>query len=698
MLADFKFIIFWWLNLFLLSLITLPFVVSIFRNFWDKGYAFAKIFSLIIITYLLFVFGVLKLITFTSFGIYGLLAILILISLLYLSRPKNMAAFKKIIQKDWPKFLFQEIIFLTILILWSYVRGFQPDIEGLEKFMDWGFINSMLRTKYFPPVDMWFSGHSINYYYFGHLIFAFLTKLSSISSIITYNLAIATTCALTFTSVFSLTSNLVKQISSKINLKQVILAGFISALLVTFGGNLHLIYKITRNFIADQPSLVINKETITQAVSRYWYPDATRFIGFDPDTQDKTIHEFPAYSYVVSDLHGHLNDIAIVLLYVAFLFTFYQNIFSRKSAKPKFNPLLIIFSGFNLSLAFMTNAWDFAVYGLLFAISFFIINLSRYDFLTTLKQTLIHGISIIIFWYLFTLPFMLNFTPMAEGLRFSDSQTPFYQLLVLYGGFWLITVPFIIFIFYQIRKKTFNKNIADLFVIALIITATFLIIIPEIGYIKDIYISDYRRANTMFKLVYQAFILYGLTAGYIYIRLKKYNLYKFIFILVFISHLSYIFFATNSYYGSLKNYQGLYGLNFLKTNYPDNYQAIKWIDENISDQPVMLEAVGDSYTQFNQISISTGLPTVQGWVVHEWLWRGGYDQPSARQADVKKIYQYDQIDLSGLRDLIYKYNISYIFVGDNEIQAYPEINQQNFLDLGAKIVFSSGDTKIYQLP
>jgi len=698
MLADFKFIIFWWLNIFLLSLITLPFVVSIFRNFWDKGYAFAKIFSLGLITYLLFVFGVLKLITFTPLGIYGLLIILILISLLYLSWPKNLAAFKKIITQNWPKFLFQEIIFLTILILWSYIRGFQPDIEGLEKFMDWGFINSMLRTKYFPPVDMWFSRHSINYYYFGHLIFAFITKLSSIPSAITYNLAIATTCALTFTSVFSLTSNLVKQISSKINLKQVVIAGFISALLVTFGGNLHLVTKITRNLLADQEPLEINRETLKSAASKYWYPDATRYIGFDPETEDKTIHEFPAYSYVVSDLHGHLNDIAIVLLFVAFLFATYQKIYLSKSKKPQFNSLLIIFSGLNLSLAFMTNAWDFAVYGLFFAISFFIINLSRFGFSQALRQTFIHGISVIIFWYLFTLPFMLNFTPMAEGLRFSDSHTPFYQLLVLYGGFWLTTLPFIIYIFRQLRKKTFKLNISDLFVVALIITATILIIIPEIGYIKDIYVSDYRRANTMFKLVYQAFILYGLTAGYIYIRLKKYTLYKFIFILVFISHLSYIYFAVNSYYGSLSNYRGLYGLNFLKTNYPDNYQAINWIQDNISGQPVMLEAVGDSYTQFNQISMSTGLPTVQGWIVHEWLWRGGYDQPSARQEDVKNIYQYNQEDLSGLRDLIYKYNISYIFVGDNEIQIYPEINQQNFLDLGAKIVFSSGDTKIFKLP
>lgn len=42
----------------------------------------------------------------------------------------------------------------------------------------------------------------------------------------------------------------------------------------------------------------------------YWFPDATRYIGHDPETADKTIHEFPSYSFVLGDLpcaHGESN-------------------------------------------------------------------------------------------------------------------------------------------------------------------------------------------------------------------------------------------------------------------------------------------------------------------------------------------------------------------------------------------------------
>lgn len=153
------------------------------------------------------------------------------------------------------------------------------------------------------------------------------------------------------------------------------------------------------------------------------------------------------------------------------------------------------------------------------------------------------------------------------------------------------------------------------------------------------------------------------------------------------------FFAIKSFY-LFKNYQGLWGLNFLKTNNPDNFAAVEWINKNIKGQPVMVEAVGDSYTTFNQISVATGLPTIEGWVVHEWLWRGGYDKPAARQEEVKAIYESN--DLLKIKKILKKYSVQYIFVGDKEYEKYPNLNEKNFEQIG-KIIFQSGNTKIYKL-
>ena len=81
--------------------------------------------------------------------------------------------------------------------------------------MDYGFVNSILKTTYFPAKDMWFTPFSINYYYFGHFVTALLTKLSLLSSNYTYNLMIASIAALTFSSSFSIAINLYNNVAKK---------------------------------------------------------------------------------------------------------------------------------------------------------------------------------------------------------------------------------------------------------------------------------------------------------------------------------------------------------------------------------------------------------------------------------------------------------------------------------------------------
>lgn len=712
MLSDLTFIFSWWFLIFFLGLIFLPLTFTLFKNFWDKGYIFSKTISIVALTYLIFVGGVFKITAFTNLNLFLIIFLFILINVFFLKYKNNFSIFKKNIKENYKKFIFQEIIFLLILIFWSFIRGFTPDIEGLEKYMDWGFINSALRSKFLPPQDMWFSGEIINYYYFGHLIFAVLTKLSTISSAITYNLSVATVCALTFASSFSIASNLVfltiKPSLSRDGARRaggffskIIAAGLISALLLTFGGNLHSVYKITKINIQENKGLSLNKNAIIKATNKYWYPDATRFIGFDPDVKDKTIHEFPIYSFVVADLHGHMNDIPVILFFMAFLLAVSGFYFSSI-----INIILVIVSGFTLSIAYMTNAWDFAIYGLLFAVFTFLLNLKN-DPKIVFQKTFTNGILTILCWFIFSLPFSLNFTPMGNGIKISDGHSLFYQLFILYGGFWLIILPFIILFF----KKIINKNQKfkiesllnpDIFVLSTILIATILIILPELIYLKDIYIYEHRRANTMFKLTYQAFIMYSLISGYVFYKVRSLLkskllsfLYGFLFTIIFSIHLIYPYFAIKSFYGPFKKYQGLWGLNYLKNDYPDNFAAINWINKNISGQPVMLEAVGDSYTTFNQVSVSTGLPTVEGWIVHEWLWRGGYDKPKLRQDDVESIYESE--DINRLKQLIQKYNIKYIFIGTKEREKYPHLNENNFKEIGGQIVFQSGETKIYQL-
>lgn len=63
----------------------------------------------------------------------------------------------------------------------------------------------------------------------------------------------------------------------------------------------------------------------------------------------------------------------------------------------------------------------------------------------------------------------------------------------------------------------------DLFAVIMGLCAIGLVAIPELVYVRDIYENRNARANTMFKLTYQAYIMFGMTMAYVIFRLLIVN-------------------------------------------------------------------------------------------------------------------------------------------------------------------------------
>jgi len=661
----------WWFLFLIFGIVLLPTTYLFFKRFFDTGYGFSKTVGLLAVSYLIFILSTFKIVPFTRISIIFILFIFLIFNIhIFLKYKDNfLTSFKKRIKI----IIFQEIYFTLGFSFWCMIRGYQPDINGLEKFMDYGFVNSILRSNYLPPADMWFAGETINYYWFGHFLTALATKLSNIPSEITYNLMLATLLGLTLTGIFSLVTTLFEKINLKFK-KIAVIAGILSSLLVTFGGNFHTPFYVLKN----------GKEN-------YWYPDATRFIGYNPETNDKTIHEFPIYSFVVSDLHAHLINLPVVILFISLLC---KSITSKKTrlATAKILPL-----GFLLGIMFMTSTWDFGNYLILTGIS----TLAFYIFKSnlTFQQILKSGLFLVgtvTISILTALPFIINFTSIAKGIDFVNAHTPLWQLGILWGFPAILTLLFTI----NLTKIKIVKN-SDLYVAVLLCSSWILIVIPEILYVKDIYIASHHRANTMFKLTYQAFVMSYITSGYIALRfinsiqnIVKKTLAILTFTILFASVLWYPKFAINSYYHNLKNYIGLNGTIWLKEENPDLYFLIKWFNKNIKGQPVILEAPGDSYTEYNVISSYTGLPTVSGWFVHEWLWRGDSSFPQKRVTDITEIYTNPNQKLT--RSLLEKYKVEYVIIGKNERQKFPNIDEKKFNELGT-MVFENLSTKVYKI-
>lgn len=92
--------------------------------------------------------------------------------------------------------------------------------------------------------------------------------------------------------------------------------------------------------------------------------------------------------------------------------------------------------------------------------------------------------------------------------------------------------------------------------------------------------------------------------------------------------------------------------------------------------------------------MATGLPTIQGWLVHEWLWRGGFDEPGRRSTEVQTIYETE--DASVAKKILDKYQVKYVVVGKLEKEKYLNLKAEKFYQLG-KEVFRSGQTTIFEL-
>src|ERR1035437_3303494 len=149
---DFISILKWFLVFLAIGVAFLPVTFSLFKDFKDKGYIFSKIIGLAFITYFIFIIGSLKLAKFSEELVYFSLFLFFIINYLIFIYKKGHLL--PIIKSKIGIFVIEEIIFLIMLLFWSTIRSNAPDIHGLEKFMDFGFLNSILRADYFPAKDI----------------------------------------------------------------------------------------------------------------------------------------------------------------------------------------------------------------------------------------------------------------------------------------------------------------------------------------------------------------------------------------------------------------------------------------------------------------------------------------------------------------------------------------------------------------
>ena len=90
----------------------------------------------------------------------------------------------------------------------------------------------------------------------------------------------------------------------------------------------------------------------------------------------------------------------------------------------------------------------------------------------------------------------------------------------------------------------------------------------------------------------------------------------------------------------------------------------------------------------------TGLPTLLGWGGHEGQWRGDFSVQSAREPDIETIY--NSLDIGTVRELLDKYDITYVYVGPLERAKYDPRGLEKFGQF-MDVVYQQGNVTIYKV-
>lgn len=705
----------WWLAVLLLGWCSFPLCQYLFSGFRDKGYLVAKIFGIAGAGFLMWLGAATGIVPFTAGSCLGSIAVFAVICWgvwITFNKKKNKdRKFWQFTGEWYQTALDDELVFTLLFLLWTYVAGFRPAAYGTEKFMDYGFMMAMMRSTTLPAKDLWYAGSKINYYYGGQYFAVFLTKLTHTQVAQTYNLMRTLVAGFCFAVPFGLVRQMV--LDSWKKEKPALLGGVLAGAGVSLAGNMHYVV------IGKLLPWIREIFHLPKGDYTYWFPNSTRYIGYYPAENDKTIHEFPSYSFVLGDLHAHVVNLMFVVALISLVYAMMKhhsskgalqaeaagekNFCKKQVAAALTDPYVLVFA-FLIGMFHWTNYWDFVIYYVMGGMGVIWCNYQKYKELEkphrmrmTAGISLLHAVWVFLLATIAALPFTLQFQSMVSEVALAQNHSRPYQWWLIWG---LPVIGAVLF-FWCVKREGAKK--ADLFGVLLGISALGLIVIPEIVYVRDIYEKEYARSNTMFKLTYQAFTMFGILLGYALIRLwmeKKHVIRKVLTSAVFACFVGCCFYtatAVHAWFGQVwdpSQYQGLDATAYLETTFSEDAAAIRWLNDNVTGDPVVLEANGDSYSDYERVSAMTGLPTVLGWYVHEWLWRGDTGALNERAQEVETIYT--STNQEEVKALLEKYQVEYIFVGAREREKYESLNESMLQSLG-NVVFSDEQSQTYVL-
>ena len=312
---------------------------------------------------------------------------------------------------------------------------------GGEKPMDLAYLSATVRSTVMPPLDPWFSGGAINYYYFGHFIVAAMIKATGIPATTAFNLAVPLFFALTAGGAFSLGYNLAE--GARLALRRrggavapawsAVCAGLAAVLFVVVLGNLDGAMQLAQRAWED----VVRGN----ALPAFDYWRSSRMMP--PDPPGFEITEFPFFTFLFADLHAHLMALPLTLLVLALGTSNLLGAYGGASLRARLPVLAAL--GLALGALWATNAWDGPTY-----LGFSIVILGvgewvrrRRAGLGWVRDALVASALVVGAAAVLWLPYHLRLTNTLDGIIPAPVQTTLWRYLAIHGVFIFLAGSFL---------------------------------------------------------------------------------------------------------------------------------------------------------------------------------------------------------------------------------------------------------------
>jgi uncharacterized membrane protein len=569
-----------------------------------------------------------------------------------------------------------EALFAVCFTVWCAIRARTPALASTEKFMDFGFVHSILHASALPPPDPWFAGAPINYYYFGHFVVAALVRATGVAPAVGYNLMVATLFAAALVTSALLVGSALAQ--AGVRRRGAAAGGLAAGALLALGGNAHPFWVgVLQRWRAGLP-----------IAADYRHPLATRFVGVDPPGPDQVITEFPAYSFVVADLHAHVLNLPFAL---AFLFA---ALAVAGDARPAWRVPATWVAAALLGLFWMTNAWAAPIYAVVLGV---VLALRRPPALRAAAEVAATLAGVAVVAVGIALPYTLHFEPFGRGVAWSTDRTSLHDLAILWAAP-LAALAVLGSALLSARRAA----IPDRVMLGFAACAFGLVAIPELFYLVDGMQPPHRRANTVFKLGYEAFVLLALVTGYSVARTlallhgARRAIAAAVLTAVCLPLAAYLPFALRDEAQSpvVQQVPTLDGLALMRHRNPEDAALVDWLDAHARGGGYVLEGEGRSFSYAGRIAVMTGIPTVLAWTQHEWLWRPRSDLQQ-RLRDVTQVYEGG--DPAAALALLRRYGVRWVVLGELERLRYPALRADVIEAIG-EVVVRAGASRIVRVP